>query len=44
MVDLVGVLKKIETLLELQNKGNNNRNDYLDYLINEIEKQIIQKI
>lgn len=40
MVDLVDCIKKIksETLLELQNKGN-NRNDYLDYLINEIEKQ-----
>jgi len=40
MVDLADCIKKIksETLLELQNKGN-NRNDYLDYLINEIEKQ-----
>lgn len=40
MVDLVDCIKKIksETLLELQNKGD-NRDDYLDYLINEIEKQ-----
>ena len=44
MVDLVDCIKKIksETLLELQNKGN-NRNDYLDYLINEIEKQNYSK-
>jgi hypothetical protein len=40
MVDLEDCIKKIksETLLELQNKTD-NRNDYLDYLINEIEKQ-----
>jgi hypothetical protein len=44
MVDLVDCIKKIksETLLELQNKGS-NRNDYLDYLINEIEKQNYSK-
>jgi hypothetical protein len=40
MLDLEDCIKKIksETLLELQNKTD-NRDDYLDYLINEIEKQ-----
>ncbi|AEW85364.1 hypothetical protein FCOL_02595 [Flavobacterium columnare ATCC 49512] len=44
MVDLEDCIKRIksETLLELQNKGD-NRNDYLDYLINEIEKQDYSK-
>lgn len=40
MVDLKYYLKEIksEVLLELQTKGE-SKNDYLDYLINEIEKQ-----
>jgi hypothetical protein len=40
MVDLKGCITEIksEVLLELQNKGE-SKNDYLDYLINEIEKQ-----
>jgi hypothetical protein len=40
MVDLKYCIKEIksEVLLELQNKGE-SKNDYLDYLINEIEKQ-----
>lgn len=44
MVDLEDCIKKIksETLLELQNKTD-NRDDYLDYLINEIEKQSYPK-
>lgn len=44
MVDLEDCIKRIksETLFELQNKGD-NRNDYLDYLINEIEKQDYSK-
>jgi hypothetical protein len=44
MVDLEDCIIKIksETLLELQNK-NDNRDDYLDYLINEIEKQSYPK-
>ncbi|WP_026726466.1 hypothetical protein [Flavobacterium sasangense] len=44
MLDLEDCIKKIksETLLELQNKTD-NRDDYLDYLINEIEKQSYPK-
>jgi hypothetical protein len=44
MVDLEDCIKKIksETLLELQNKTD-HRDDYLDYLINEIEKQSYPK-
>lgn len=44
MVDLEDCIKKIksETFLELQNKTE-NRDDYLDYLINEIEKQSYPK-
>jgi hypothetical protein len=40
MIDLVDCIKNIksETLLELQKEGI-NRDDYLDYLINEIEKR-----
>jgi hypothetical protein len=40
MVDFKGFIKEIksEILEQLQTKGE-NRNDYLDYLINEIEKQ-----
>lgn len=40
MVDLKGCITEIksEVLLELQTKGE-SKNDYLDYLINEIEKQ-----
>jgi hypothetical protein len=44
MVDLEDCIKKIksETLIQLQNKID-NRDDYLDYLINEIEKQSYPK-
>lgn len=44
MVDLEDCIKKIksETLLELQEKGI-NRNDHLEYKINEIEKQDYSK-
>jgi hypothetical protein len=44
MVDLEDCIKKIksETLLELQEKGV-NRNDHLDFKINEIEKQNYSK-